>query len=70
MVADFFTRQNGGIREPEMRLPAIFPRMICGPLALLLYGIGIENKLHWMIPTFGLGLRECSYIYSTASTIY
>jgi MFS family permease len=55
-IADFFTCRNGGIREPEMRLPAIFPSVICAPLALTLYGVGIQNKLHWMVPTFGLGL--------------
>jgi Major Facilitator Superfamily len=55
-VADFFTQRNGGIREPEMRLPAITVALICSPLALALYGSGIEYKWHWMVPTFGLGL--------------
>ncbi|KAJ2907049.1 MFS general substrate transporter [Zalerion maritima] len=55
-VADFFTQRNGGIRDPEMRLPAIIPSLICAPLALVLYGIGIEHKLHWICPTIGLGL--------------
>jgi MFS family permease len=57
-IADFFTRRNGGIREPEMRLPAIIPSMILGPLSLVLYGVGIENKLHWMVPTLGLALCQ------------
>jgi hypothetical protein len=57
-TADFFTRRNGGIREPEMRLPSIIIGGIAGPLALILYGVGIGNKLHWMVPTLGLGLRE------------
>ena len=59
-VADYFTQRNNGIREPEMRLPAIIPSVIAAPLALLLYGLGIANKWHWMVPTFGLGLRKIS----------
>lgn len=58
IVADFFTRRNGGIREPEMRLPAIALSMITAPLAMILYGVGIEHKLHWICPTIGLGLGE------------
>lgn len=55
-VADYFTRRNGGIREPEMRLPAISIALVCSPLALVLYGCGIEYQWHWMVPTFALGL--------------
>lgn len=68
-IADFFTRRNGGLREPEMRLPAIFPSMICGPLALLLYGVGIDNKLHWMVPALGLGLCNHFHIFLSAYSL-
>jgi MFS family permease len=61
-VADYFTQRNNGIREPEMRLPAIIPSVIAAPLALLLYGLGIANQWHWMVPTFGLGLRKISLL--------
>lgn len=57
-VADIFTRRNGGIREPEMRLPAILVSVITAPLALVLYGVGINNHLHWMAPTMGLALSK------------
>ncbi|KAH6708836.1 major facilitator superfamily domain-containing protein [Leptodontidium sp. MPI-SDFR-AT-0119] len=53
-VADYFTRRNGGIREPEMRLPAIMLAVVASPLALLLYGFGIQNQMHWVVPTMGL----------------
>jgi len=56
MTADYFTRRNGGIRDPEMRLPAMIPCLITTPLALILYGVGIQHKLHWICPTIGLGL--------------
>jgi MFS family permease len=55
-VADFLTKRNGGIREPEMRLPTIAISCITAPLALILYGVGIHYKLHWICPTIGLGL--------------
>jgi hypothetical protein len=54
--ADWFTKRNGGVRDPEMRLPAMTLSLITTPLALVLYGVGIEHKLHWMCPTIGLGL--------------
>jgi Major Facilitator Superfamily len=54
-VADQFTKRNGGIREPEMRLPAIMIGAITGPLALALYGCGIKYKMHWIVPTLGIG---------------
>ena len=44
-VADFFTKRNGGIREPEMRLPAIMIGFITTPLGLVLYGVGIDKAL-------------------------
>lgn len=55
-VADYFTNRNDGIREPEMRLPAIMISLITGPLALVLYGVGINNRLRWIVPTLGIGL--------------
>lgn len=57
-IADFFTSRNGGIREPEFRLPAICLSIITGPLALLLYGVGLEHKLHWIVPVLGIGLSK------------
>jgi hypothetical protein len=58
-IADWLTRRNDGIRDPEMRLPAMIPSLITTPLGLVLYGIGIEHGLHWICPTIGLGL--CKY---------
>ena len=55
-IADFLTRRNNGIREPEMRLPAMMVSLIASPLACVLYGVGVQEKLHWMVPTVGLGL--------------
>ncbi|RHZ58371.1 putative MFS transporter [Aspergillus thermomutatus] len=64
-VADYFTKRNGGIREPEMRLPAIIPSVIAAPLSLVLYGCGIANGWHWMVPTVGLGLLSFAITQGT-----
>jgi hypothetical protein len=58
MMADWLTKRNGGIRNPEMRLPATALSLITAPLSLILYGVGIQRRLHWICPTIGLGLRE------------
>lgn len=65
LVANWLTHRNGGIREPEMRLPAVTLGLIISPLGLVLYGVGIANKLHWMVPTLGLG---CCMSNLTSST--
>ncbi|KAH7023400.1 major facilitator superfamily domain-containing protein [Ilyonectria destructans] len=59
-VADYLTQRNGGIREPEMRLPVVALSMITTPLALVMYGVGIQHELHWIMPTIGLGLLNFS----------
>ncbi|KAF3010519.1 hypothetical protein E8E14_009823 [Neopestalotiopsis sp. 37M] len=65
MTADWFTKRNGGIRVPEMRLPAMMLCLITAPLALILYGVGIEKQLHWICPTIGLGLLNFSISQGT-----
>jgi len=36
------------------------PCLIATPLSLILYGVGIHYRLHWICPTIGLGLCEYS----------
>ncbi|KAJ5883231.1 uncharacterized protein N7473_010117 [Penicillium subrubescens] len=55
-VANRATSKNGGVREPEMRLPAVSIAMITYPGSLLLYGLGINYKAHWIVPTLGIFL--------------
>ncbi|KFY74088.1 hypothetical protein V499_05870 [Pseudogymnoascus sp. VKM F-103] len=70
-MADWFTKRNGGLREPEMRLPSIVVSLITTPLGLVLFGVGIQYKLHWMCPTVGLGLLNFSIVQATnVSLVY
>jgi MFS family permease len=61
-VADKLTQRKSGLREPEMRLPTLTISLILAPLSLILYGVGIQYSLHWIVPILGLGLRECAII--------
>ncbi|PMB69348.1 putative MFS-type transporter [Beauveria bassiana] len=63
--ADYLTKRNGGIREPEMRLPTIMISAITAPLALVLYGVGIQHRLHFLCPTVGLALLNFSITQAT-----
>ncbi|KAF9696857.1 hypothetical protein EKO04_005704 [Ascochyta lentis] len=70
-IADVQTQRNGGVREPEMRLPAILVSVVTAPLALVLYGVGIEYKLHWVCPTIALALINFSIVQATnVSLVY
>lgn len=65
-VANRATSKNGGIREPEMRLPAVSVAMFSYPASLLLYGLGINYKAHWMVPTLGIFLcKSVSFQYAS-----
>ncbi|PYI16909.1 MFS transporter [Aspergillus violaceofuscus CBS 115571] len=68
-TADWFTRRNGGIRHPEMRLPSVIIGGACAPVALILYGVGINDRLHWMVPTLGLGLLNFAIVQATNATM-
>ncbi|KAJ3530057.1 hypothetical protein NM208_g9492 [Fusarium decemcellulare] len=43
------TKRNGGIREPEMRLPAMIPYMILMVFGNVITAIGYEKKWPWPI---------------------
>jgi len=58
-IANRKTVKNDGIREPEMRLPAVSIAMIAYPGSLLLYGLGIHFEAHWMVPVAGIFLCKC-----------
>ncbi|KAJ9271366.1 hypothetical protein DTO212C5_2716 [Paecilomyces variotii] len=55
-VANIFTVRNGGVRTPEMRLPALVLSLISSPLSCLLYGFGFGKQLPWIVPVIGIAL--------------
>ncbi|KAJ7666150.1 multidrug resistance protein 4 [Mycena polygramma] len=48
--------KNGGVGEPEMRIPPIFVGSILVPIGLFWYGWSAETKIHWIMPVIGSGL--------------
>lgn len=55
-AANVLTKRNNGIREPEMRLPSLMVPVVLMTVSMVLYGVGIQKQMHWMVPTFALGL--------------
>lgn len=58
------TKFNQGIREPEMRLPSLLLPLLLAPIGLVLYGVGFEKKLKWIVPTVGLGMLSFAAVFS------
>lgn len=46
-ISDRATRRNGGIREPEMRLPALIPYVIIMYLGNIIVSVGYQNHWPW-----------------------
>ncbi|KAL1638620.1 hypothetical protein SLS58_008738 [Diplodia intermedia] len=46
-VAARLTARNGGIREPEMRLPAMIPYVIIMIIGNVCVAVGYDEKWHW-----------------------
>ncbi|KAF8964568.1 MFS polyamine transporter [Flammula alnicola] len=49
-----FKNKNGGVGEPEFRLPSMVPGTILFPFGLLLSGWSAEAKLHWIATDIGI----------------
>jgi MFS family permease len=64
-VANVLTKRNKGMREPEMRLPSLMAPVILMTISMVLYGVTIQNGMHWMVPTFALGLRKREHLSRT-----
>jgi hypothetical protein len=64
-TVEFFTRRNGGIREPEFRLSSIMTGVqvteyydrACGQsVGITAYGFGIQKNLHWRVSDNWVGV--------------
>lgn len=52
----YFARKRGGISQAEDRLWALSVYTVLGPCALILWGVGASQGIHWFGVVFGLGL--------------
>jgi MFS family permease len=48
-VADKLTQRNGGIREPEFRLPAMIPYVIIMLIGNVVVSVGYDRKWSWQV---------------------
>ncbi|KAK4946506.1 hypothetical protein LTR10_014358 [Elasticomyces elasticus] len=55
-LATFYTRRNGGIREPEMRLPVAFMAAFFTFTGVAIAGPCYAHETHWIGPIFGFGV--------------
>ncbi|KAJ5102497.1 major facilitator superfamily domain-containing protein [Penicillium argentinense] len=57
IVSTRSTIRHGGIRMPEYRLPAIAIPGVIGPAGILIFGLCIAHKTHWVGPAFGFAMQ-------------
>lgn len=55
-IANFYTRRNHGIREPEMRLPTCAIAAAVTFLGAMMAGLCILYQTHWAGPIVGVGI--------------
>lgn len=55
-IANFFTKHNRGIREPEMRLPTCLIAAFFTFFGALWFGLSYEHQMHWAMPVVGAGI--------------
>lgn len=55
-IANYFTKKNEGIREPEMRLPVCIVATILTFLGALMSGLTYHYNTHWAGPVVGYGV--------------
>ncbi|KAI1848466.1 hypothetical protein JX265_008752 [Neoarthrinium moseri] len=48
-VAAYFTKRNGGIREPEMRLPAMIPYVFILIIGTVVMAVGYDDHWAWQV---------------------
>ena len=54
-LSQWSTRRNHGVFEPEMRLPVVIIPALLVPAGLIMFGVGIHNGVHWIVPVIGAG---------------
>jgi MFS family permease len=55
-VANWYTRKNHGVREPEMRLPTCIIAAVLTFLGALMSSLSYQHKTHWAVPIVGFGI--------------
>lgn len=68
-IALYLARRNGGIFEPEMRLWLAIAFTPLVPAGLFMFGIGLNNGSHWLLPAFGLGISAVGIVPASSAAL-
>jgi MFS family permease len=68
-IALFLAKRNGGIFEPEMRLWLALAFTPLIPAGLFMFGIGLNNGSHWLLPAFGLGVCSVGVVPASSAAL-
>ncbi|KAK7462878.1 hypothetical protein VKT23_007457 [Stygiomarasmius scandens] len=55
-IYKYCKNRNGGVGEPEFRVPTIVPASIAFPVGMLMTGWGAQNHTHWIVVDIGIFL--------------
>jgi hypothetical protein len=55
-IANRFTARNGGIREPEMRLPVCIVAAAFTAAGAIITAVGFGYNMRWAVPVVGFGV--------------
>jgi multidrug resistance protein len=53
-----YATKHNGERKPEARLPASFASVILCPAGIIIYGVCLQQKTHWIGPVMGMGIAS------------
>ncbi|KAF5866005.1 hypothetical protein ETB97_001583 [Aspergillus alliaceus] len=68
-IALFLAKRNGGVFEPEMRLWLALAFTPLVPAGLFIFGIGLNNGSHWLLPAFGLGVTSVGSLPASSAAL-
>lgn len=56
LIIQYISKLHGGYFKPEFRLWALVVPYLFAPVGLLMWGFGMGNHMHWIIPTVGTSI--------------
>ncbi|KAJ5461282.1 Major facilitator superfamily domaingeneral substrate transporter [Penicillium daleae] len=68
-IALRLAKRNGGVFEPEMRLWLCLIFLPLVPAGLFMFGIGLNNGSHWLLPAFGLGINAFGVVPASSAAL-
>lgn len=55
-------KRNGGVGQPEFRMPVMIPCAVLLPVGLFWYGWSAEARIHWIMPDIGAAITAAATI--------